>query len=124
MDGSFRDMGNVSASRERSRGEIAAYLRKFADELDSSGTRSPGEPNENVGGDGAATPGHTGGGGKVTIVAGNESATINPPETLTFDVEVDTDSSVLQGRATERSATFSLRWNAERVEGDDEIGIR
>lgn len=60
----------------------------------------------------------------MTIVAGNESATINPPETLTFDVEVETDSSVLKGRATERSATFSLRWNADYVEEDDDLSVQ
>lgn len=118
-------MGNVSSSQERSRSEIADYLRKFADELDSGGGRAPPESSEDVRrGDGPPAPDRANEGGKVTIVAGNESATINPPETLTFDVEVDTDSSVLQGRATERSATFSLRWNADYVQEDDEISVR
>ncbi|MFC7223513.1 amphi-Trp domain-containing protein [Halalkalicoccus sp. GCM10025322] len=118
-------MGNVSSSHERSRAEIADYLRKFADELDSDGARSSGETDEDVGrGDGPTAPDRANGGGKVTIVAGNESATINPPETLTFDVEVETDTSVLKGRATERSATFSLRWNADYVEEDDDLSVQ
>lgn len=118
-------MGNVSSSQERTRSEIADYLRKFADELDSGGSRPPNEAGEDVRRDDEPTASERATeDGKVTIVAGNESATINPPETLTFDVEVDTDSSVLRGRATERNATFSLRWNADYVSEDDEIGVR
>jgi hypothetical protein len=115
-------MGTVSSSQERTRTEIAEYLREFADELDSDGTTSkgaeePGRPDD---------PSRTErtGDGKVTIIAGNESETINPPETLTFDVEISTDSSILEGGATERSATFSLRWNEDHVEEGDELGVR
>lgn len=120
-------MGDVSSSQERARAEIAEYLREFADELDSAGTNSPregDEPGPAGESDGSVPTEHTNDGGKVTIVAGNESATINPPGTLTFDVEVATDSSLLEGRSTERSATFRLRWNEDHVEENDELGVR
>lgn len=117
-------MGDVSSSQERTRAEIAEYLREFADELDSGDTRSSKGIDEPGRSGGSASTERTDDGGKVTIVAGNESATINPPETLTFDVEVATDSSLLEGGGTERSATFSLRWNEDHVEEDDELDVR
>lgn len=118
-------MGNVSSSQERSRAEIAEYLREFADELDSNGARTSREATSESERSGESTPTkRTGDGGKVTVVVGNDSATINPPETLTFDVEVGSDSSLLEGTSTERSATFSLRWNEDHVEEDDELSVR
>lgn len=116
-------MGNVSSSQERSRAEVAEYLRKFAEKLDPAGTRTEESTGEARQSDGAPT-GRADGVEKVTVVAGNESATINPPETVTFDVEVATDSSILEGAGSERSATFSLRWNEEHVEEDDELSVR
>ncbi|WP_336343759.1 amphi-Trp domain-containing protein [Halalkalicoccus ordinarius] len=117
-------MGDVSSSQERTRAEIAEYLREFADELDSGDARSSKGIDEPGRSGDSAPAERTDDGGKVTIVAGNESATINPPETLTFDVEVATDSSLLEGGGTERSATFSLRWNEDHVEEDDELDVR
>ncbi len=59
---------------------------------------------------------------KVTMLVGNESATINPPETLSFDVAVDSDSSLMDS-GSERSVTFVLRWASDDVEPDDELSV-
>lgn len=155
-------MVSLNQERERTRSEVADYLREFADELDPAGSRSE-EPGTETGSgrtateSGAGTPGTGTGddslvddddstltadddrtanrdaeasgatnrgtdGDKVTIIVGNESATINPPETLSFAIDVDTDSSLLDAGA-ERSATFSLRWSGEHVEADDSLEV-
>ena len=62
-------------------------------------------------------------GEKMTLVIGNESTTINPPETLLFEVTVGTDSSLL-GSSEERRARFELRWRGEDVAPNDELDIQ
>ncbi|WP_293032336.1 hypothetical protein [Natronococcus sp.] len=141
-------MAPLETTQERTRSEIAAYLRQFADELDPE-TRSDaadrgGNTAETVGTGSAETTGagvgtETGGedrradgtetgdraegvGDKVTVITGNESATINPPQTCAFDVAVDTDSDLLDTGA-ERSTTFTIRWDADHVEADDELRV-
>lgn len=66
--------------------------------------------------------GTSGRGEKITFVVGNDSATINPPETVTFDVDVGSDSSLMESGSEER-VVFSLSWNAEDVDEDDELSI-
>jgi hypothetical protein len=161
-------MAEIDLKQERTRSEIADYLREFADELDagSDGSRSndPGgsDDTDGAGGsidsDGSPDPSRssfdpvettgtttagtdpdagTGAGsereesgtpdrkddGRVTIVVGNESATINPPDRLGFGVSVDTTSSLL-GTGGERSATFTLSWSTERVEEGEGMEVK
>ncbi|WP_224333191.1 hypothetical protein [Haloprofundus halobius] len=59
---------------------------------------------------------------KVTFLVGNDSATINPPETVAFDVAVDSDSSLMETGTRER-VDFSIAWNADDVPEDDELRI-
>ncbi|WP_224448109.1 hypothetical protein [Haloprofundus salilacus] len=59
---------------------------------------------------------------KVTFLVGNDSATINPPETVSFDVAVDSDSSLMEAGTRER-VDFSIAWNADDVPEDDELRI-
>ncbi|MFC4988274.1 MULTISPECIES: hypothetical protein [Saliphagus] len=159
-------MVSMNQERERTRSEVADYLREFADELDPAGSRTAdtrtdagaGRTDRTATESGAGTPGTGTGddsltdddstltadddragdagadattdanaanrnaGDRVTIIVGNESATINPPETLDFAVDVDTDSSLL-GTGADRSATFSLRWSEEHVEADDSLEV-
>src|SRR5690606_35104021 len=133
-------MASLNATQERTRAEIADYLRSFADELDPDG-RS-GQSNTGDGGgrsldagtdetglldgddrsnrdaeetglldaDGSSDGSRASStGDKVTVIAGNESATINPPQTCLFDVTIDTDSDLLETGA-DRSTTFTIRW--------------
>jgi hypothetical protein len=108
-------MSELEATQELTRAEIAAYLREFADRLDASGGggRVPGGSETTLESEGR----------KVTIVVGNDSATVNPPETLTFDIVVDSDSS-LMGSDKNQRVTFGLRWPTEAVEEDTEIQIQ
>lgn len=100
-------MAEIETEQEKTRAEIATYLREFADELDPN-TEILDPQAEN--------------GGKVTIIAGNESATINPPESVSFGVEVDTESSLLEAGAT-RGASFTLQWDEEQVEETDDFEV-
>jgi hypothetical protein len=128
-------MASFDSSQERTRAEIADYLREFADELDpagrstNSGTddatlessgRETGRANEAATSDDREQS--SGAGEKVTVIAGNDSATINPPRTCTFDVAVDTDSDLLSTGA-ERRASFAIRWDEEQVEDGDQLGV-
>lgn len=102
-------MTEIEAEREMTRDEVADYLREFADQLDRTG---PEIPTDDVGTDD----------GKVTLVVGNDSATINPPETVVFEIEVESDTSLV-GTDVEESVEFGLTWRAEDIEEHDEIEI-
>jgi hypothetical protein len=121
-------MANVSAESEKSRAEVAEYLREFADELhpregqqtDDRHEGSPIDGDRSGTGDSRASDGR-----KVTVIVGNESATLNPPETLSFGVDVDSEDSLLGGPTGERGVTFSLSWSSEDVETEagDEFDV-
>jgi amphi-Trp domain-containing protein len=68
---------------KQNRGEIASYLRKVADNLD--------------------------GGTKITLKAGSESVTLNPPARPTFEVKAEQEGPA--GDMTERSIEFELEWD-------------
>jgi hypothetical protein len=126
-------MADVSAETEKTRAEVAEYLREFADELSPQGERSAdadrqersqiGEDRSQVGEDRSDTEGSRSDDGKVTVIAGNESATIVPPETLSFGVEVDAEDSLLGGPTGERGVVFSLSWSSEDVETSDDLDV-
>jgi hypothetical protein len=129
-------MASLDSSQERTRSEIADYLREFADELDPSNrTTDAGTDEATLGSSdrerNRTTEGATGDadreqssgvGEKITVIAGNDSATINPPRTCTFDVAVNTDSDLL-GTGAERSTTFTIRWDEEQVEAGDQLDV-
>lgn len=108
-------MADVSAETEKTRAEVADYLREFADELSPRGERPAESDQQRSSG--------TADNRKVTVIAGNESATISPPETLSFGVEVDAEDSLLGSPTGERGVTFSLNWSSEDVETDDELAV-
>jgi type IV secretory pathway VirB10-like protein len=60
---------------------------------------------------------------KVTFMVGNDSTTINPPETVAFEMAVDSESSIF-GAETGRTARFALHWDEENVSEDDEFAIQ
>jgi hypothetical protein len=61
----------------------------------------------------------------VTVIVGNESATLTPPETMAFGVDVDSEDSLLGSPTGERGVSFSLSWSSEDVETGtgDEFGV-
>lgn len=71
----------------QTRSHIADYLRTVADKLDS------GEP--------------------ITLTAGNQSVTLDPPSRPTFEVKAEREGS---SERTELSVEFELEW----MEGQDE----
>jgi len=70
---------------DQSREEIAAYLRKVADDLES--------------------------GDAITLKAGSESVTLNPPARPTFEVKAEREGPA--GNMTERSIEFELEWDED-----------
>ncbi len=142
-------MPDVSAEQEKTRAEVAEYLRAFADELSPQETNSANDRRERTntaedragedrsidddrgpatgserrsGADDSRTTDGTTDTGKVTIIVGNESATMKPPETVLFGVEADTEDSLL-GATGERGVTFSLTWSEADVETDEEFTV-
>ncbi|WP_227352800.1 amphi-Trp domain-containing protein [Haladaptatus salinisoli] len=116
-------MSEISAERERSRAEVADYLRQFADKLDGGdgSDRGDGRPEPDIGSDENADSERSTG-EKVTFMVGNDSATVNPPETVSFVVEVNSDSSLVSPDETQRVG-FELRWDADEIPEDDELSI-
>lgn len=100
-------MAEIEVEQEKTRAEIASYLREFADEL---------EPTSEVLG------ARNGNGKKMTIIVGNESATINPPDLLHFGVDVDTQSSLLEA-GMDRRVTLTMRWDEEQVEATEGLEV-
>ena len=68
---------------DQCREEIASYLRKVTDNLDS--------------------------GSAINLKAGSESVTLNPPARPTFEVKAEREGPV--GNMTERSIEFELEWD-------------
>lgn len=89
-------MNEFELEREQSREEVAAYLRKLADGLENDS--------------------------KVTFIAGEESATINPPDSVYFRMETSADSSWIGGDDGQ-SFVLELGWETEEAEGDEELTI-
>lgn len=109
----MRLMTEIEAEREMTRTEVADYLREFAAQLDTSEAVSESRsPHERDGDD------H-----RVTFMVGSDSATIDPPETVTFEVEVESDSSLV-GSGVEHEVEFELAWQTEATdESEDEAEL-
>jgi hypothetical protein len=138
-------MADVSAESEKTRAEVAEYLREFADELSPRG-EGPVDGDEQSGSrtdedrrprtdedrqvgtdDGRSEAGRSRAddGRRVTVIVGSESATLTPPETMSFGVDVDSEDSLLGSPTGERGVTFSLSWSSEDIEEEtgDEFGV-
>lgn len=107
-------MVDATTSGEKTRAEIADYLRAFADDLDpnASGHAGEGEPIDTAN----RERDH------VTLPVGDEPAAIVPPETLTFETSVDTEASMIESRNV-RTIEFTLSWTDEHVEADDDLSL-
>jgi amphi-Trp domain-containing protein len=83
---------------DQSREEIAAYLRKVADDLEN--------------------------GDAITLKAGSESVTLNPPTRPTFEVKAEREGPA--GNMTERSIELELEWDengGEKGSGSGKLEI-
>ena len=81
--------------QRQQRAEIATYLRSVADKLDS------GEP--------------------ITLRAGGEEITMEPPAQLTFEVKAEREGPA--DGPGELSLEFELEWDENGEEGDDGSGL-
>ncbi|WP_272942289.1 amphi-Trp domain-containing protein [Halogranum rubrum] len=59
---------------------------------------------------------------RVTFFVGNDSTTINPPETVTFEAAVDSDSAMLTS-TSRRSVDFHLEWDTDVVDDEGDLHI-
>lgn len=100
-------MSELDIEKETSRAEIASYLREFSQELD--GSDGPIHVEDATG-------------ETVTIIVDGESATINPPDSMQFRVQVETESSLLD-RGTDRGVTFALGWNEADVDATEDLNV-
>jgi amphi-Trp domain-containing protein len=122
-------MTEIESKQEMTRSEVAEYLRAFAAELDTAtADRHPGPDRDASTADRRSGPDRhdESRDGRVTFMIGNDSATINPPERLTFEVEVESDDPLV-GSERDHSVAFELAWQTEAVrddESDPEIEIR
>jgi hypothetical protein len=143
-------MAEIKAEREMSRAEVAEYFHTFADKLapsdgarqtdtnnspESQETADPSEAGEGTTGErdvesrqewgerDSETTDESLSGEKLTFTVGNESTTINPPATVTFEMTVESGSSLL-GSDTGRTASFALHWDETDVAEDDELSVQ
>jgi hypothetical protein len=106
----------IEATREMTRSEVAEHLRRFAAELDTSTPHA--EP------DAGAHRADETGDPRVTFMVGDDSATINPPEQLSFEVAVGSDGSIVGNG--DHEVSFELAWQTDEPrenEGERELEI-
>lgn len=85
-------MGELETEDERSRSEVATYLRELADQLDADGD--------------------------VTLELGGKQATLNPTEPITFKLEGESDWSEGEAEA-KQSIEFEMVWWREVESAED-----
>lgn len=101
-------MTTLESEQEMTRTEVATYLREFAAQLDT--TEPVSESPTLTGADDDE---------RITFMIGTDSHTINPPETVLFEVETGSDSSFV-GSQTEHEVEFELSWKTEPAGEDEE----
>ena len=80
---------------KQSRADIASYLRTVADKLDS--------------------------GEAITLTAGDQSVTMEPPASPTFEVKAEREGPA--GRPGELSIEFELEWDEDGGDGGESGGL-
>ena len=102
-------MVELEAERVMDRTQAAGFLRQLADELEGAA----GAPDI-----GDRTTEHE----TMTVVVGDESATVVLPDRLELDVEIESRSPLLES-AVEQSIEIELSWNVEDLPEDEAIEI-
>jgi amphi-Trp domain-containing protein len=114
-------MVELESEGELTRGEVALFLREFASEIDESTfDREQGHEvdREEVTDDGSLGP------KRVTLIVGGDSATVTVPETVDFDIEIESRSPMLR-TGVHQELEFELSWEIENPDGlgDDRIAV-
>lgn len=133
-------MADIKTDREMSRAEVATYLHRFADKLGgdaddatrtdrttendaaSSESETTAATDEVDGTDQRSQTEPESANKRVTFTLGNDSATVNPPETIEFEVAVDSTAGMLESGSHE-TVTFTLQWDAEATDDDGELDV-
>lgn len=89
-------MQEFELEREQTRQQAAEYLHKLANGLEENNT--------------------------VTFISGEQSTTIDPPQTVHFRMETDEDSSWI-GTDRGRSFVIELGWESDEVEPNEDLVI-
>lgn len=89
-------MRNIIMEQEKSRSELAAFLHDFANELEY--------------------------GDRVTLIVGNESMTLNPPENIHFKLDNNMDTSWI-GTEEGQSLRFEFGWQFVDEPENNELSV-
>lgn len=140
-------MVELESEGEMTRSEVAAFLREFASELDDGSVGGDMEfvdgetldeqqaehreefvddqddfDDETFGGDGQrreeGAEGDSLDAKRITLIVGGDSATVTVPNTMEFDVEVESRSPMFSS-GVNQEIEFELSWE---IEDPDEIG--
>ncbi len=114
-------MVELESEGELTRGEVALFLREFAGEIDDGvfdreqGREAHGEEFTD---DGSLGP------KRITLIVGGDSATVTVPETVDFDIEIESRSPMLSSNV-HQEIEFELSWEVENPDelGDDRIAV-
>lgn len=112
-------MVELDSDGELTRSEVAVFLRKFADELvggPSATDRDRDQRREEFTGEESLEP------QRVTLIVGGDSATVTVPNSVEFDVEVESRSPML-GSGVSQEIEFDLSWEIEDPDQFSEGGI-
>ena len=124
-------MSEMDAETEMSRTEVATFFRELAEKLEgretSTGGRDENSPiigneEETTTDRERATTPDRGAGETMTVIVGDESATVVLPDRMLLDVEVGSNSGILE-TGTGQRVKFELAWEAEEVPEDDSIEV-
>lgn len=118
-------MVELESEGELTRREVAAFLREFADELDDGTPVESGEGRReefDSGDRGEFAGDQEGDAGardarRITLIVGGDSATVTVPDTVEFDVEVESRSPMLRSDVSQ-GIDFELSW---KIEDPDEL---
>mgnify|MGYP001071399297 CR=1 FL=1 len=102
-------MVELEVEREMDRSQAADFLRRLADELEGTA----GSPDI---GEGTTEP------ETMTVVVGDQSATVALPDRLALDVEIESRSPLLES-AVEQSIELELTWDVEELPEDEAIEV-
>jgi hypothetical protein len=106
-------MAELDVETELSRIEAANFLREIADELEGAGvTPDIGAAVET--GREAET---------MTVVVGDESATVVLPERLVMEVEIGSRSGILES-GVDQHIELDLSWTVEETPEDESIEVK
>ncbi|MUV56476.1 amphi-Trp domain-containing protein [Halogeometricum sp. CBA1124] len=88
-------MGELETEEQRTRAEVATYLRELADQLDDDG--------------------------EVTLELGNRRVTLEPVDPITFKLEGESDWAAGEPEA-KQSIEFEMVWR-RAVQGDEDASL-